>query len=229
MIITIDGLAGSGKSSVARELAKSLKYLHLNSGLLYRAVGYLMQSKSIEATNSDEIGRILEGLKFDFILNVLDFHTDIKVFYSPDSRILSPTMLLSDECSEAASKVGTIAVVREYLTRVQRDLGKSNSLVLEGRDSGSVVFPNADFKFYLDASFEERVRRRVVQEQQLGREITQEVEALILKEMKDRDLRDSTRELDPHVVPKDAIVINTQGLSQVDVVEVLKNKISLKG
>jgi CMP/dCMP kinase len=227
VIITIDGPAGSGKSSVASELARQIKFLHLNSGILYRAVGYIAKIKDISYDNHVVMGEVVDGLKFDFILNVVDFRTDIRVLYAPDNLSLDPKVLLLDEYSQGASKVGTISYVREVLTKVQREIGAKNNLVLEGRDSGSIVFPQSDFKFYLDAPLEERVKRRIVQEHGASCDFDPEAKEKILREIRKRDERDSSRSIAPHIIPKDAFVIDTQSLSLQQVVEVVRKKIGL--
>lgn len=228
MIITIDGPAGSGKSSVARELAKKLRFIHLNSGLLYRAVGYVAKSKSVALDESLQLKIIVDGLKFDFILNVVDFRTDIQVHYVPDNKILDPKELLLDEWSQDASQVGTLSYVREVMTRAQREIGVKNNLVLEGRDSGSVVFPNADYKFYLNAPLEERVKRRLAQEYGDNVSMTSQIGEKFLAEISKRDERDSSRSIAPQVVPEDAEVIETEKLSLQEVVDVLYKKIRPK-
>lgn len=222
MIITIDGPAGSGKSSVSRALAKSLKYIHLNSGLLYRAVYYICDLQGVDMRDRKQVELVLAGCQFDFTLNMVDFHTEIRAFYAPNNLEMDLNLLLSDRCSQGASKVGVLPYVRDVLTQFQRKMGESKDLVLEGRDAGSIVFPNADYKFYLDASLEERVRRRFLQEQSIGKNVSSDTEEQILFDMQARDERDRTRAIAPQVVPDNAIVVDTTHLQLDEVVEVLR-------
>jgi cytidylate kinase len=231
MIITIDGPAGSGKSTIAKEVAKKLKFIHLNSGLLYRAVAKASYDLSISHENEARLGDLARSLKFDFELNLLDFTTNTKIIYLNDNLVLEPELLLSEKWSQAASKISVYSSVRNILTAVQRECGVKNSLVLEGRDSGSVVFPEADYKFYLKAPLMERVKRRVAQEmsgKNISLDFYAEIESKILEDIKSRDFRDSSREVSPHIVPFDARVIDTENLTVYQVVEAINNEIASK-
>lgn len=229
MIITIDGPAGSGKSSVANSLARKLHFLHLNSGLLYRAVGYVAAKKQISNEDEEGLIDIARSLRFDFLLDVVDFRTDIRVLFVPDNIYIDTKTLSMDEWSQAASKIGTLKGVRELLTEVQRNLGRDNSLVLEGRDSGSVVFPDADFKFFLDAPLEARAIRRFVQIHGNESKVDEEEKNKILSEIRKRDERDANRTIAPQVVPDNAEVIHTGNLSLDEVVAAICKKISIEG
>ncbi len=228
MIITIDGPAGSGKSSVASDLAKRLHSLHLNSGLLYRAVGYVASRKQVSYDNEEGLIGITRSLRFDFLLDVVDFRTDIRVLFVPDNIYIDTKTLSMNEWSQAASQIGTLKGVRDLLTEVQRNLGKDNSLVLEGRDSGSIVFPDADYKFFLDAPLEDRAIRRFVQIYGNESKVDDEEKSKILSEIKKRDERDSNRTIAPQIVPKDAEVIQTGKLSLDEVVEAICKKIPIE-
>lgn len=227
MIITIDGPAGSGKSSVSRALAKKLKFIHLNSGLLYRAVYYICNQEKISLEDKSSVTDNLNGFEFDFKLDMVDFHTEIRVFFRPKNQELDISLLLSDLCSQGASLVGVLPYVRDYLTDYQRRMGVTNNMVLEGRDAGSVVFPDADYKFYIDASLEERVRRRFAQE--IGLEFINDSERVnkILTEMKERDDRDRLRSIAPQIIPDGAIVVDTTSLNLSEVVLKLYQQIRL--
>ncbi|HMO17109.1 MAG TPA: (d)CMP kinase [Oligoflexia bacterium] len=164
VIITIDGPAGSGKSTIASKLAQRLGFIHLNSGILYRAIGRIANEKGVSHDDEKGLIYLCSSAKFDFSLDPGNFRTRVTLnFPSLGNYSLNPEELYGEECSHWASLVGTSKAVREALTSFQRELGSRNSLVLEGRDAGSVVFPDADFKFYLDASLDERVRRRALQ------------------------------------------------------------------
>lgn len=210
MIICIDGPAASGKSTVASKLARKLGLIHLNSGALFRAV-------ALESMRSAEnVADIARRLDFKFVLQSDQqtklFVNDVDVGGKLDSQ----------EIAEVASRIAVIPELREELLNVQRGLFKKvGSLVAEGRDAGSVVFPGADFKFYLEASLEERTRRR---HSELSSKFASTVDQL-KQEIVKRDTRDQNREHAPQKPAADAIVVNTDGKSVEQVVELILKKI----
>ncbi len=222
IIVTIDGFAGSGKSTVAKKLAQVAKFIHLNSGLLYRALAFevIRAGSSFE---KDEVESLMEHLKFDFILDKGDFRTRITL----NNRLLDEVALLSAEVGDGASRVGAIEKVREKLTKVQQNFAQCYSasedevanrkkgIVLEGRDAGTVVFPEAQYKFFLDATIEERARRRLLDEKKRGSKITFEQ---LVESIRLRDEADSNREFGPLKVAEGAEVILTDNKTVVDVV-----------
>jgi len=226
MIITIDGPAGSGKSTVSAQLAEKLRFLHLNSGLLYRAIARAAKENAISYENESGLVSLARAAEFDFNLDPSDFRTRVELkFPALGDYSLHADDLHAEEWSRGASVIGTLPDLRAALSAAQRKLGESFSMVLEGRDAGSVVFPNADFKFYLETSLEERVRRRLLQHSSLsdGKSLhPKELEALkeqVKKDMLERDRRDSSREASPTVIPEDAVLIKTDGLSVLEVVD----------
>lgn len=230
MIITIDGPAGSGKSTVSAQLAEKLGFLHLNSGLLYRAIARAAKENSISYENESRLVSLAKAAEFDFNLDPSDFRTRVELkFPSLGDYSLHADELHAEEWSRGASVIGTLPHLRVALSDAQRKLGESYSMVLEGRDAGSVVFPNADFKFYLETSLEERVRRRLLQHGSVsdGKSLDpKEFEALkeqVKKDMIERDGRDSSREASPTIVPKDAVLIKTDGLNVQEVVDKVYN------
>ncbi len=207
-VITIDGPAASGKSTVAAELAKKLGWCHLNSGLLFRAVAHKALKKSLEKGS----GMVAEKLDFTDKKGITELSrgTIFKFFVkaSGETELLVDGMPISSdalgsEIGSYASKIAVIPELREVLLRVQRDVREDMSLVVDGRDAGSVVFSDAEFKFYLDAPIEVRARRKSVP----------------VRELEERDERDSTRSTAPQIVPPDAIVIDTSDLTIEQVVE----------
>ncbi len=202
MIITIDGPAGSGKSTVAEEVSKKLNFIHFNSGTLYRAVCCYFLDLGLDAKN-------------------IKFETKIKKFkLSVDYKDGKQIVLVNGKDYSAHFRDNNVSVlspiisvnktVRDTIDDCQRKFGKTHNLVVDGRDIGSHVFPNAEFKFYLDCSVDERARRRFKEEKTKGDKIS-------LKEIKqqiiERDEIDKNKTYAPLVVPKGAIVVDSTHLS----------------
>ena len=191
-IIAIDGPSGSGKSTISNELAKILKIEYLNTGAMYRAVTYFFLENKLDENASDsQIQSLLNKIKINFTnneiyLNGKNIEKDIR----------------TDQVTKNVSWVSANALVREKLVIMQRESANEKSFVLDGRDIGTVVFPDAKYKFYLTASTKERAMRRFLQnESDLS---VEEIEQAI----KDRDLYDSTREISPLKKAEDAIEID---------------------
>ena len=209
MIVTIDGPAGTGKSTVARSVAQRLGYDFLDTGAMYRAIGLEAVRREADLANTRELAFIAQHCRIEFDWT-----------QSPPSVLLNGEpvthLLRSGEATRAASYVATVPAIRERLVEQQREIGQHHpGLVTEGRDQGSVVFPDAAFKFYLDADPAERARRRARQLRDRG-EIVEE--RAIYEEMLDRDRRDTGRAVAPLIVPPDAVRIDTTGLSQEEVI-----------
>jgi cytidylate kinase len=211
LIIAVDGPSGVGKSSSSRILAEQLRYRYVDTGALYRIVGLLAMERHVSPDDQEGLAALCDDLPLRFIslpegvhvmLGARDITTDIR----------------RPEVSQMASKVSAQPVVRQRLLTVQRDLGKGGGVVMEGRDIGTVVFPDADIKFYLDASPEERGRRRYAELQQQGApgSLTN-----TMQEMAERDRRDSNRVHAPLQRAADAILIDTTVLSLAEVVKTM--------
>lgn len=210
MIITIDGPAGTGKSSVSQLVARRLGYAFLDTGAMYRAIGLEALRRQANLEDARELTFVARHVKIEF-----DWSKQ------PPGVILNGEpvgpLLRSGEATKAASYVAVIPAIREILVEQQRKIGLTRgNLVTEGRDQGSVVFPDAPFKFYLDATPEERARRRAAQLRARG-EIVDVKE--ILDGIKARDHRDASRTVGPLSIPRDAIVIDTTALTQEQVVD----------
>lgn len=204
VVITIDGPAGAGKSTVARMLAKRLGYLFLDTGALYRTVAlYLKEKNAIEA-DDETIERLLQGCEISY---------DGKDVFL-NGRVVS-SEIRTPEMSELSSICSTKRVVREFLTGLQRKIALNRDVVAEGRDSGTVVFPQGK-KFFLTASIDERARRRWRELRDKGIELDMEE---VKNSMLRRDERDSSRELAPLKPAPDAIIIDTTELTSSRVVE----------
>lgn len=228
-IVTIDGFAGSGKSTVARLIAQELKFIHLNSGLLYRALALEAVKAGIGLdvqANKAEIEALVQKTRFDFILDKGDFRTRITV----NNEFIEEDSLFTNEAGSGASVVGRLEHVRSQLTEVQRAFARTytasdssdKGIVLEGRDAGTVVFPEAQYKFFLDASLEERARRRHIDEVSRGSLITFNE---LLESIRERDEADSKREFGPLKIPDGARVVDTDGKSISEVVHEIYQKI----
>ncbi len=206
LLVAIDGPAGAGKSSVSRLLAKQLGYRYLDTGALYRAIGLL----AVESNVSPEDVLSLAGICKTATISLT--HDSIHVGRRDiSSEIRRP------EISEAASKVSAHPEVRAALLGLQRRLGASGAAVIEGRDIGTVVFPNADIKIFLDASIEERGRRRYVQlKDTSGDEISLEQ---IIQDIAQRDKRDSERDAAPLRPAVDAVYLDSTKLTRQQVVD----------
>jgi cytidylate kinase len=209
MIIAIDGPSGAGKSTLGKMLAKNLDLLYLDTGAMYRAVGFAVLRRGIDLQDQTKIGRIAED-------------AEINLIGEPDGlRVMLDEIDVTDEIrttevGEAASKVSTVSEVRKVMVDHQRAIGKAapRGCVLEGRDIGSVVFPNADVKFFLTAKPEARALRRFNEDAARGRVTTYEQ---TLAEINERDERDVSRQDSPLTIAEDAIVIDT---SELDLTEV---------
>lgn len=210
MIITIDGPAGTGKSTVARAVAERLGCDFLDTGAMYRAIGLEALRRRANLEDARELSYIARHVKIEFAWDE-----------QPPGVLLNGEpvghLLRGGDATRAASYVAAVPAVRELLVRQQQQIGRERpDLVTEGRDQGSVVFPDAGLKFYLDASPTERARRRVAQLRHRG-EIIDYNE--VLSQIVARDTRDSGRAVGPLVVPSDAEVIDTTTLNEDDVVD----------
>lgn len=202
--ITIDGPAGAGKSTMARAVAKDLGYVYVDTGAIYRTVGYYIQMCGIGPRDVDGVTRLIDEVNVELqypedglqhmILNGRDVTDEIR----------------SPEMSEYASKLSTLAVVRDFLLDVQRDLARKHNVVMDGRDIGTVVLPKADVKIYLTASAEVRARRRLAEFRAKGQKSDFET---VLRDIRQRDERDMNREIAPLKCAKDAVRLDTSELT----------------
>ena len=211
LIIAIDGPAGSGKSTVAKLIAKRLNYLHIDTGAMYRAITYKALQKGLDL--EDEKALVELAGKSNIVLG-----KDMKVYV--DNQEVTEE-IRAPQVTNSVSYLAKLAEIREKMVNRQREMGKEGGVVLEGRDIGTVVFPEADYKFYLDASLKERARRRFRELRAKGHKASlEEVE----KEAIIRDGEDKGRETGPLKVAEGAIIINSTGKSIEEVVKaVLKH------
>jgi cytidylate kinase len=217
-IITIDGPAGAGKSTVSKILAKKMDYIYLDTGALYRALAYKMLKFKISLDDVSALANLCSSTTV--ILKNID--GQMKVFVDGEDV---EKKIRTEEAGLAASKISAFAVVRERLLNLQREAGAEGGIVAEGRDMGSVVFPHADYKFYLDAHLEERIKRR--HKELLEKGATVEYKS-IQKDMLARDNQDKQREIAPLKAPDDAIIIDSDNLSVAEVADKIIFYISVK-
>lgn len=220
LIITIDGPAGTGKSSVARVLAKRLGLEFLDTGAMYRAAAAVAIDAGISLGSPDEIVAKVASQDMRF-----DWTKDPPELFCGGMSMMG--RIREADVTRIVSPISAIPALRRDMVRKQRAIGNAHKrLVTEGRDQGSVVFPDADVKFYLDASAEVRARRRFEQLIATGAIRGEAAEfAVLLKEIVARDLSDSTRRDGPLVCPDDAIRVDTSGLTFEQVVDALESHI----
>lgn len=211
LVIAVDGPAGAGKSTIAKIIADKLNINYIDTGAMYRAVTYKVLQNNIDTTDEQAIIEVAKASEIDFKDNNIYLNGEI---LKDEIRTM--------EVSNNVSNVAKIKEVRYLMVDVQRNIGKVSSVILDGRDIGSYVFPNADYKFFLNASPEERGERRYKELVKKGYETTLEE---VIKDVIRRDEIDSNREFAPLVKADDAIEIDTTGKSIEGVVEDVISKI----
>lgn len=216
MLIAIDGTAGTGKSSVGKAVAAKLGYGFLSTGEMYRALAYKVFEKKISPEDHDAVLAAARALRFTFARQP---DASLKMFV--DGEFLGDKLHL-EEVGSVASRVSTNGEARRVLTEKMREVGMDGGIVMEGRDVGTVVFPDAEMKFYLDASAEERAKRRVKQLQEAGKKADY---AQILDMIKERDYRDSHRAASPLKPADDAVILDTSALNMQQVIEAILEKV----
>jgi cytidylate kinase len=210
MIIAIDGPAGAGKSTVAKILAKKLNFLYIDTGSMYRALTLKAIEGSIDIKDTARLTQMVKASHLDLMNNP---DGSMKVLLDDKDVSLS---IREPRITRLVSDLAKIKEIREVMLGLQRKLGRQRDSVLDGRDIGTVVFPNADKKFYIDADFKERVARRYKELKGLGQDVTLEA---IEADLQNRDTIDSTREFAPLKKADDAIYINTTYSTIEEVVE----------
>jgi len=208
--IAIDGPAGAGKSTVAKKVAEKLKLLYIDTGAMYRAITYGVIKNKIDIDNEKEVAEFLD--KLDFRLNRNELSKEMDIFINGE---LVNSKLRNREVDKNVSKISSYKKVREFLVSIQQKLGSEYDVILDGRDIGTVVFPNADFKFYIDASVEERADRRLKDIKNKEHLSYDEIK----REIIERDKLDSTRKISPLKKAVDAVYIDTSNMGIDEVVD----------
>ena len=213
MIITIDGPSSSGKSTLAKLISDHFSIIHIDSGSIYRTITLLAIENKLIIDKKVQVEKLIECLNNNVITFKKNAENKFQICINNEfveSKIRSTTI------SNNVSTVATIKEIRDYVLKLQREIAQNKSIVMDGRDIGSVVFPNAEYKFYLDASLKNRSKRRWTELKDGEKNITINT---VESDLENRDIIDSNRVHSPLVIPENAIVINSDDLS---INEVLK-------
>ena len=202
MVIAIDGPAGSGKSTTAKNVAEKLGFIHINTGAMYRGIALKCIQEDVNIEDPSQLNHLLTHTK-------LEFAAEGELTLFMDGVDISAE-ITSVQVTDFVSQVSAISEVREKLVQFQREMEEGLNVVLEGRDIGTVVFPNADHKFFLVADIHERARRRKKEMEAKGEVVSLEE---LTAEMLERDRKDSTRKHSPLKKAEDAVEIDTTGIS----------------
>ena len=218
MIIAIDGPAASGKSTTAKLVAKTLNITYLDTGAMYRAVTLQLLRSKIDFVDIDKVSAILD----DLIIDMFD-HKGVNIVKINDEDVTGE--IRSSNVTKYVSEVSALLSVRESMVVMQREIGHKTDCVIEGRDIGTIVFPNADYKFFMVADIKMRAKRRLKEMKQFG--IVKSVKEVI-SELESRDQKDSSRDNSPLRKAKDAIEIDTSNLSIDEQVDKIIDHIKIK-
>ncbi len=202
--IAIDGPSGAGKSTLARRCAAAFGFLYVDTGAIYRSVGLAAIRASADRKSTEQISALLPGMKIE-----ISYNSEGEQRMILNGEDISDSIRLP-EVSIAASDVSALPVVRQYLMEMQRSLASSHNVIMDGRDIGTVVLPDAELKIFLTASAEERARRRV--KQLLEKNVKADFEE-VLKDIRYRDQQDSNREAAPLCMAEDAVLLDTTELN----------------
>lgn len=215
MVITIDGAAGVGKSSTAKELAKRLGYQYFDTGAMYRAVTFYFLAENVDLKSNNQVTKSLDSIKLHIDFS---FDKEMRIFLNDKDISLK---IRSQEVTSTVSIVSAIKEVRDKMVKIQRSFAENGNFVVEGRDIGTVVFPDAEHKFFLQADYDVRAKRRLADFEKINeaKNINE-----IKKDLEKRDKYDSTRKLSPLKIPNNATIVDTTFCSFDDQVnQILKH------
>jgi CMP/dCMP kinase len=218
LIIAIDGPSAAGKSTLAKRLAKELGFTYLDTGAMYRALALKVLREGIDIGNDEMLTELIGRTEIDLV------ETGGQLRVLLDGEDVSE-LIRTPEVSQMASKASALKTVRRWMLVLQRALGQRGDVVAEGRDIGTVVFPDAEVKIYLDASAQERARRRVEELRRAGRQVSLDE---TLREMVERDKRDSERDLAPLCKAADAVAIDSSALDAEALAQTVMQEIRRK-
>ena len=205
-IVAIDGPAGAGKGTITKQVAEKLNLINVDTGATFRCVALNMLKENISIDEEEKIKNLLEKIN-------IEMKSNGEIYLNGENVTKK---IRENDVNNFVSPVSTIQIVRDKLLEIQRKIAEGKDVIMEGRDIGTTVFPNADIKIYLDATPEERARRRVLQNKEKGIETSYEE---VLENIKDRDKRDSTRKVAPLKKAEDAIYIDSSDMTIEEVVD----------
>ena len=207
--IAIDGPAGAGKSSIAKQIATKLTCIYIDTGAMYRAVGYYCMREGIDYNEEAQVEKVVSQIQLK-----LSIQNEVQQIFLNEENV--STLIRNDQVAAAASKVATYKSVREALVKMQQEMAESTSLVMDGRDIGTVVLPDATLKIFLTASVEERAKRRYKEYVEKGETPCLET---LRTEIRERDFQDSHRTISPLKKAEDAIELDTTYMTIDEIVE----------
>ncbi|MCL1934985.1 MAG: (d)CMP kinase [Defluviitaleaceae bacterium] len=216
--IAIDGPTGSGKSTVAKMLAKKLGFIYLDTGAMYRAVSLYFIRKNIDFQNENKIKEELQHIEIS-----IQHKDNVQYIFLNNEDVTEK--IRENEVSKITSKISVYKSIREKLVFLQKNLAKNKNIVMDGRDIGTVVLPNASLKIFLIADIDIRIKRRETELLEKGQKIDFQD---LKKEIIERDERDSKRNITPLMKAKDAILIDSTNLTTIEVVEKIEKLINIK-
>ena len=205
-IVAIDGPAGAGKGTITKQVAEKLNLINVDTGATFRCVALNMLKENISIDEEEKIKNLLEKIN-------IEMKSNGEIYLNGENVTKK---IRENDVNNFVSPVSTIHIVRDKLLEIQRKIAEGKDVIMEGRDIGTTVFPNADVKIYLDATPEERAKRRMIQNQEKGIETSYEE---VLENIKDRDKRDSTRKISPLKKAEDAIYIDSSDMTIEEVVD----------
>lgn len=214
-VVAIDGPAGAGKGTITKKVAEKLNLINIDTGATFRCVALNMIKENVKIDETEKIEKILNRIN-------IEMRSDGKVFLNGEDATKE---IRENDVNNLVSPISAIRIVRDKLLEIQRKIAEEKDVIMEGRDIGTVVFPNADVKIYLDATPEERAKRRVLQNREKGIETSYKE---VLENIIDRDKRDSNRKVAPLKKAEDAVYIDSSDMTIDEVVEQVINIIKTK-